>query len=253
MKRCGLLGKNIQYSKSPDIHNQYYQSKELPISYEIFDIEEKDIALFIRNLKQMDIIGFNITIPYKETILKFVDKLEYPAKEINAVNTVSVEECGLVGYNTDYYGFIKSLDGYNLSGSNALVLGSGGSAKCVAYALKDLNCSTVSIYTRNKHKAINEFGLGCNIIEAGEDIFLGNYDIIVNCTPLGGPNNIDSIPIQLKGIKKGCIVYDLNYVPKKTKLLEEAEKQGAVIINGECMLINQAHRAADIWIKNTFL
>jgi shikimate dehydrogenase len=252
VKRCGLLGRNIQYSRSPIIHNEYYQKHLLPISYEIFDIDEKDISTFINELRQMNIIGFNVTIPYKEKILKFLDKLEYPAKEINAVNTVSVDDYGLVGYNTDYYGFIKSLDGYNLNNKRALIIGSGGSAKCAAYALENLKCAHISICTRNTEKANEKFGHKYNLIHTSQIKSLNNYDIIVNCTPLGGPNYINSVPLPIEGINKGSIVYDLNYVPEKTRLLEEAEKQGAIIINGENMLINQAHHAADIWIKNHF-
>ncbi|MCM0648757.1 shikimate dehydrogenase [Clostridium swellfunianum] len=252
MYRCGLLGKNINYSSSPEIHNNYYLNKKVPISYELFDLSEECIEHFINNLKKNNIIGFNVTIPYKQTIIKYLSQLEYPADEIGAVNTVVVEEDKLVGYNTDYYGFISSIKDYNivLNKRNAIILGAGGAAKSVSCALNDLGCSTIEIAARNAEKAINDFNRRYKVVSINDYLDLSKYDIIVNCTPVGNINSINQIPINFDEINKSSIFYDLIYRPDKTRFLSKAEQLGAFIINGKMMLLHQAYKAADIWISS---
>jgi shikimate dehydrogenase len=250
LKNCGLLGRNIQYSKSPQIHNEYYNEKKIPLSYKLYDIEEENIYDFIESLRQENIIGFNVTIPYKETIIKYLNKLEYPADKIGAVNTVVVDEDGLVGYNTDYYGFTTSIKDFNLNFANikALVIGSGGSAKCVVAALEDLQCKDITIASRNPNNLCGAFNNN-KIVSVYDEIDLTCYDLIVNCTPLGSVNYLNSSPINITKLKRGCIAYDLIYNPIKTEFLKVCESLGAVIINGEKMLKYQAYSAADIWIS----
>lgn len=254
LKKCGLLGKNIQYSKSPSIHNEYYLKNNIPLEYEIFDIDESEIVNFIDNINKNNIIGFNVTIPYKETIIEYLSKLEYPADRIKAVNTVVVKDNKLVGYNTDFQGFIKSIQEFNinLKGKDALIIGGGGAAKAIFYALKDLNCLNIDLAARNIDKIKGDFLEISNFISLNNDNDYNRYDIIVNCTPLGGINHLHLTPINLKTIKKGCIVYDLVYNPEKTKFLQEAEVCGAVILNGESMLRHQAYSAANLWINEHF-
>lgn len=254
MKTCGLLGQNISYSKSPIIHNEYYRLKNYELNYKIFDLKEEEILDFINNLKKNNIIGFNVTIPYKEKIMKYLSKITYPADKINAVNTVLVSEEGLIGYNTDYSGFARSLQIENLKINNgrALIIGAGGSAKAVYHGLLDLNCKCIDVTNRSADKAYKYFGAYCNIIQIDLLKDLSKYDIIVNCTPLGGKNHINSIPIVVQSIKKGCIAYDLVYNPVETRFLYEAKKYGAIAINGENMLKFQAYEAADIWAKYLF-
>ncbi len=249
MIRCGLLGRNIQYSKSPQIHNSYYQKKNLPISYEIFDINEEDIECFVKNLKKENILGFNVTIPYKQKIIKYLNKLVYPADKIGAVNTVVVEDGNLIGYNTDYLGFVKSLKSYNINllGKNALVIGAGGAAKCIVQALEDLNCSIV-VAARNLQKTTKEFMDKYKVVSMSEPLDLREYDILINCSPLGSLNYKDMLPIKMDQIKENCIVYDLVYNPEKTAFLNRGQQLGALTINGEKMLRYQAYSAADIWI-----
>jgi len=254
LKKCGLLGRNIQYSKSPDIHNDFYLKNNLHMEYELYDVQEEELNIFISNLRKNDIIGFNVTIPYKEIIIKYLSEIVYPADRIKAVNTVLVLKDKLIGYNTDYNGFIKSLEENEVSvkDKNALIIGSGGSAKCVFYALKDLNIKEVDVLSRNYNRAINSMPMGCNIITKNGTIELEKYDIIINCTPLGGANFISEVPLCVKGIKKDTVVYDLNYIPEKSKLLLEAEKCGGKIINGTAMLKYQAYYAIDIWIAENY-
>lgn len=257
MKFVGLLGNNIGYSKSPNIHNKYYKSNNVDFYYKLFDIEKKDIDDFIEGLKENNIMGFNVTIPYKQYIIKYLDKIEYPADKINAVNTVVLCNEQLIGYNTDYYGFVKSLEDrdINVENFNALIIGNGGAAKAVFYALKDLKVKSIDIIGRDVIKIKNEFSEANNIYSLNKKLNLSKhlikYDLIINATPLGGSNFNDIIPIEFTQLDKDTIVYDLNYTPEKTRFLMEAEKCGATIINGMDMLLNQGYKAIEIWLSNT--
>ncbi|MBU5484956.1 shikimate dehydrogenase [Clostridium sp. MSJ-11] len=249
MKYTGLLGKNIGYSQSPQIHNNYYRINNIDFYYKIFDIDEKDISDFIDNLKENDILGFNITIPYKRVILNYLKKVKYPADKIGAVNTVVLTEEGLVGYNTDYYGFLESLkiNEINLYDKKALIIGNGGAAKCVYEALVTLTLGSIDMVSRSIIKDKDEFKNINKFLILGEENDYSPYHIIINCTPVGGENYKDISPINLGEINENLIIYDLNYSPSKTKLLKEGELLGAKIINGELMLKLQAYKAIEIW------
>lgn len=251
MKYCGLLGKNITYTKSPDIHNEYYKKNNINLKYEVFDLNENEITSFIESLREKNVVGFNITIPYKELILQYIDRLEYPANIINAANTVLVKGNELIGFNTDYFGFIMSLkeEGIELLKKDCLIIGAGGSAKCVYTALKDLGADNIDIAARKPLKVSKGFFKEVQVLSIESIKDISKYDFIVNCTPAGGPNQKGIIPIRLDELKKETVVYDLNYIPKKTKLLEKSERLGAKVINGELMLKYQAYKAANIWIE----
>lgn len=249
---CGLLGRNIQYSKSPEIHNDYYREHNIELQYRLFDIEENELSKFIASLSENNIIGFNVTIPYKQAILKYLSGVIEPADSIGAVNTVLRKEDKLIGFNTDYLGFIGGLKEKNVdvNGKSALIIGAGGAAKCAFWALKSMGAERIEILSRKPEQAKQKFPYSDRTFNFEDYIDLKQYNIIVNCTPLGGPNNLERLPVALDGLKKDTVVYDLNYIPKKTRFLEEAEKLGAVIINGETMLKQQAYEAIEIWKAN---
>lgn len=254
MYYTGLLGRNISYSRSPEIHNTYYEEHNIPFSYKIYDTRQEDLDIFIKNLTLNNIVGFNVTIPYKETIIKYLDKLVYPADKIGAVNTVAVKDNKLIGYNTDYIGFKESLEcnNINIEGSSTLIIGTGGAAKCVYRVLKDLNASNIDVFSRNPQKTKVKFPQNIKILNIGDENNLKEYDVIVNCTPLGGANYKDMTPIKLQDIRKECIVYDLNYEPKESKFLKESKLLGAVTINGEDMLKLQAYASINLWKIHIF-
>ncbi|EJO5348051.1 shikimate dehydrogenase [Clostridium botulinum] len=249
MYTTGLIGKNINYSQSPKIHNNYYKKNNISFFYKIFNLNQNEMDDFINNLHENNIKGFNVTIPYKESIVKYLSNIVYPADKIGAVNTVAVKDNELIGYNTDYIGFIKSLQYYDIhvKNLNCLIIGAGGSAKCVYYALKELDAKDICIVCRNTEKAKLKFENKVKILDIKDENKIDRYDLIVNCTPIGGPNFKQEKPIELKNLKKNCVVYDLNYIPKKSKLLKDAKEKGAFIINGEKMLIFQAYSAIEIW------
>ena len=249
MKYTGLLGNNIQYSQSPQIHNEYYKLHGFDFNYKLFDLQKNEIKYFIDNLNNNNIIGFNVTIPYKEHIINFLNQVMYPATEIGAVNTVALSNDKLIGYNTDYLGFIKSLqvEGINYLKGSALIIGNGGAAKSVFFALKDLKIESIDIAGRNKQKILEQFPGIDKFIEFNSIINCNKYDIIVNCTPLGGIKHLEEFPLKLENISEKNIFYDLNYLPEKTRFLHSGEENGAKIINGKNMLKFQAHFAIDIW------
>ncbi|WP_027634120.1 shikimate dehydrogenase family protein [Clostridium hydrogeniformans] len=251
MRKCGLLGRNIGYSKSPKIHNDYYKIHNIDLEYELFDMEDNKVDEFFNNLEHSNIIGFNVTIPYKEKVLRYLNHLVYPSNIIGAVNTVVIRGNTYLGYNTDYFGFIKSLQvkGIDVKGKTILILGNGGSSKAIFYALKDLGASSIDMAGRNIKKMEREFLLVDNILNISSDFNFYKYDMVINCTPLGNINN-PQLPFTIKRIKKDLIIYDLNYKPSKTKLMELGESLGAICVNGEDMLKFQAYEAIDIWCEN---
>lgn len=252
MKICGLIGKNIQYSISPKIHNEYYKQNHIDFKYELLDMDKNKLIEFLKVVNEKEYGGFNVTIPYKEFIINYLDELTYPASLIRAVNTISIKNGVLIGHNTDYFGFIYSLEHWKIKveGKDILILGNGGAAKAVYYALKDLKVKNIDITGRNIGKISKIFPVVGSIINIKDIKSLYKYDMIINCTPLGNINN-EVMPITLKDFKNNLIIYDLNYTPEKTKLLIEAERKGLKAINGRAMLEQQAYKAIEIWNLNT--
>jgi len=249
VKYTGLLGNNIQYSASPKVHNEYYRLNGIDFNYLLFDLKQNQITDFVEKLEENNIIGFNVTIPYKEYIINYLDQVTCKAKAIGAVNTVVLENNKLIGYNTDYLGFIKSLkvEGINNLHGRALIIGNGGAAKSIFFALKDLGIEFIDITGRDKCKILRNFCEIDNFVEFDSIIDCNNYSIIINCTPLGGANYPLEFILKLENTSEKNILYDLNYIPEKTLFLKKGEENGAKIINGKDMLKFQAHFAIDIW------
>ena len=237
----GLIGKEIDYSFSRNYFNQKFKNEGLiNNSYENFDC--KNLAQAIEVLKQKNLKGLNITIPYKEKIIPYLDNISKEAKDIMAVNTISFNNEGkLIGHNTDCYGFQKSLfENINKKTKNALILGSGGASKAIKYVLEKnlIKCRTVS-RKRNKGDFI--------YIELDRDI-ISNFELIVNTTPLGTYPNTEKCPdINFDHITNNHILFDLIYNPIKTTFLKNGKIKGAKIVNGYDMLIYQAEKSWSIW------
>lgn len=243
MHKLGLLGKNISYSFSRGYFKSKFEKEGVTnVTYENFDIE--DISIFpsiIQNTEGLK--GLNVTIPYKQAVMPFLDKIDEKAKAIGAVNTIKVKKNGkLVGYNTDCYGFKKSLKPYlKAHHKTALILGTGGASKAVAYVLKELGIAyeyvsrTASPNVRFTYDDLNE-----SIID--------EFEIIINCSPLGTFPNVENCPnIPYGGISEKHILYDLIYNPLETKFLKIGKEHNATTINGLKMLELQAEKSWSIW------
>lgn len=242
MPKFGLLGRHISYSFSKAHFTKKFENEGLPFTYENFDIDT--ISEFPSILKNNpDLLGLNVTIPYKEQIIPFLDNLDIKAKDIGAVNTISISKSGkLTGYNTDCYGFKKSIIPFlKPHHKNALILGTGGASKAVAYTLKELNINYE--YVSRTSSGLAKFTYS----DLTESI-INLYTVIINCTPVGTHPNMNDCPnIPYNGISKDHLLYDLIYNPLQTKFLAEGESKGAKTCNGLKMLEFQAEKAWEIW------
>ena len=211
--------------------------------FEYVNFELADIGEFPELLKKdLSIAGFNVTIPYKEAIIPYLDKVSKKAKEIGAVNTIAIRNGELIGYNTDVYGFENSL-AKTMSWKvldHALILGTGGASKAIQYVLEDLGIS-YNLISRNKSEETLTY-------DELDKHMIQKVQLIVNTTPLGMHPNIDdapNIPYQYLGPEH--LLYDLIYNPEKSLFLRMGEEKGAMIKNGYDMLVLQADRSWQIW------
>ena len=243
-KRFGLLGRNISYSFSKGhFTTKFEKEKYQGYTYENFDIQE--ITVFPEIIKNTEHLkGLNVTIPYKEEVIPFLDKLSKKAKKIGAVNTIKITKKGkLKGYNTDYFGFLKSLKPLlQPHHKKALILGTGGASKGVAFALEELGIEYKFVSRKASENAIDYSQINAKTFQ--------EYQIIINSTPIGTSPNIEACPdIPYELFTDQHIAYDLIYNPAETQFLKNAAARGAQIKNGLDMLIFQAEKAWEIWNK----
>lgn len=240
MKTYGLIGKNIDYSFSRNYFKQKFESEKIvDCEYVNFDIKDiKEILFVFENQNQ----GYNVTIPYKETIIPFLDNLNQDAQEIGAVNTIKVHKDGsLEGFNTDFYGFYESLEPHLKSHhTKALILGTGGASKAVAFALKKLKIDYQFVSRNPKSNEISYEDLSKKEFEVAK--------IIINTTPIGTFPDVENCPnLPYSFFTENHIAFDLIYNPQETKFLQKAKENKAITINGLQMLILQAEKAWEIW------
>jgi shikimate dehydrogenase len=242
MNRLGLIGKDISYSFSRGYFKTKFEAQNLPFTYENFDLQH--ISEFKQLITQNNkIVGFNVTIPYKEVIIPYLDSLNKKAKKIGAVNTITIDKNGkLKGYNTDCYGFKKSIQPFlKPHHKKALILGTGGASKAIAYTLKKLNIKFEYVSRANKKGVKFTY-------ETLTSEILKDYTFIINSTPVGTYPNIEECPnIPYDGITKKHFLFDLVYNPDETKFLKLGKSNGADICNGLKMLEFQAEKAWKIW------
>jgi shikimate dehydrogenase len=210
--------------------------------YYNFDIPEIEEFPFLLYHREDEFRGLNVTIPYKEAIIKYLDEVESEAQKIGAVNTIKVtEDNRLIGYNTDVYGFQKSIEPLLKSHhKKALILGTGGASKAIAYVFNKLNIAYKFV-----SRSENEHMLTYEMLDAE---LMGEYSIIVNCSPVGTHPNVEEAPaIPYQYLSEKNLLYDLIYNPSETKFLREGKKHGASIKNGLEMLELQAEKSWEIW------
>lgn len=244
MRKFGLIGKNISYSFSKSYFQNKFKKEHIKnSSYSNFDL--KSISEFEPLISQdPEIVGLNVTIPYKEVIMPYLDTINKTAREIGAINTIKITNKGkLKGYNTDYYGFKKSLQPLlKKHHKKALILGTGGSSKAIAFALKKLKVR-YSYVSRTKTETNFTYQ------ELDEKI-ITDHHIIINCSPVGTYPNINDCPnLPYHYITDQHILFDLVYNPRETLFLKKGIQQGAKICNGLRMLELQAERSWEIWNK----
>ncbi|MGL4773502.1 MAG: shikimate dehydrogenase [Clostridium sp.] len=250
MEFYGLLGEKLSHSLSPKIHNYIYKELNIEGAYKLFEVEKEELNKLSEGLKLLKIKGINITIPYKEDMIKYLDEISKEAKDIGAINTICLKENKLYGYNTDYYGFGLMLKQNNIDvkGKSAVVLGSGGACKAVISYLINEGATEVRIATRKIGENQNNFPKEVTFITYDNKEML-NGDILINTTPVGMYPKIDGCPLNREDIEKFECVVDLIYNPKETQLMKIAKELGKKVCGGLGMLINQAIKAEEIWLE----
>ncbi len=252
-KFLGLIGFPIRHSLSPQIHNYLFEKYNVDAVYGCFEV--KNLKETVRGLVSLGFVGFNVTIPYKEKIIKYLDYIDKETALIGAVNTVKIHKGKLYGYNTDGKGFLKSLEslGFVSRGKSILILGAGGAAKSISVYLAKKKVDKIAFYDivyqkayRLAKKIYRLFKISSSAIKDKNSIKLSEFDLLVNATGVGLKKG-DPLVIELAGFKKNLVVYDLIYNPLFTPLLKEAKKKGLFVINGLEMLIWQALEAERIW------
>jgi len=241
MRTFGLIGKDIAYSFSAKFFSEKFAASKIKAEYKNFDIPEiEDFPKVLSSNPQLQ--GLNVTIPYKEKIIPFLDRLDPVAKEIGAVNTIKFEKNGtLTGYNTDHYGFTRSISSYlQPHHTHALILGTGGASKAIAYSLKKMKLQ-VQFVSRTAAEDVISY----NSLTQGH---LKQYTVIINCTPLGTTPNTDSYPpIPVEYLTSAHLIFDLIYNPEITHLMKLGIQKNATVVNGLHMLEFQAEKSWEIW------
>jgi len=243
-KLFGLLGKNISYSFS----RNYFTNKFNDLGYKDhkyvnFDLQEiKELTEVLATNKKA-LGGINITIPYKQEVMAFLDTIDEDAEKIGAVNTIKFLENGqLKGFNTDYYGFKNSIQPFiKKHHTKALILGAGGASKAIAYAFEKMDIAYKFVSRKKRNPEVFTYEeITSEVIE--------EYTIIINCTPLGTYPNIETRPdIPYEHLTKNHLLYDLTYNPEETTFLKLGKEKGATIKNGLEMLALQAEKSWEIW------
>lgn len=259
--RFGLLGHNIAYSKSPSIFSALAELQGVEIQFETVDVAPENLDSVIERLKQLQ--GFSVTIPFKEAVLPYMDDVSENARQIGAVNSVRVEKGRMHGYNTDGIGFIAPLREVGFGGGKILVLGIGGAARAAVNALINeyprMNLSAcgrepgrITYFVADvmqKYRMTEEVrGMTFDALEPSE-----KFDLIINCTPVGGAANPDESPLPESFEFNGQpTCYDLVYDPAMTEFLTKARRTGCGVIGGLSMLVRQAVESYGIWTGDEF-
>ncbi|MBX3163768.1 MAG: shikimate dehydrogenase [Bacteroidetes bacterium] len=240
----GLIGKSLKHSFSKTYFEKKFKTLGLEnYAYENFELETiSDVKKLISETP--DLKGFNVTIPYKETIMPFLDNLSEEAKSIGAVNCVLISNKKRIGYNTDVYGFSQSIKPFlDNNHQRALILGTGGASKAVAYALQKTGVEVYFVTSSQTKKTSNTF-----FYSEINDVVMNAFKLIVNTTPLGMFPNVDDAPnLPYRLFTPQHLAYDLIYNPDQTLFLKQAKERGAITVNGLSMLQLQAEKSWEIW------
>ena len=230
MKKYLVVGNPIEHSLSPDIHNYWFSKNKINASYEKRLIQTENIPEIMSLLRDGNLNGINITVPYKKDFVQLVDSLSLEAKETNSVNTIYSVEGKLIGHNTDIAGFELSIRHckYNANKKKVLIIGAGGVVPSIIVALKRMKVSQISLSNRTREKAekLKDLFEGLNIVNWGE---VPSFDMVINATSLG-LNQDDRIGIDFSSIGKDKFFYDVIYNSKETHFLKLGREMGNKII-----------------------
>ena len=248
MKKFCVIGNPIDHSLSPKLHNFWLKKNKIEAIYEKKLLEEKEIPKLIESIRKSEINGVNVTVPFKNSVIPFMDSLSSDAKKTNSVNTICKEEDKIIGHNTDIVGFELALRyiNYDVKRKKALIIGAGGVSPSIILALKNMGCENIYLTNRTFEKAEK-------IKETFKDIFvqkwgdIPEFDIVINATSLG--LNKENFDLELNKFGNNKFFYDVIYNPNETNFLKEAKLNGNKTENGRMMFIYQAHQSFALWNK----
>ena len=251
-----VIGDPIDHSLSPNIHNAAFRHLGSEDTYIAYKIPAGELSAGIGALKEIKIAGFNVTIPHKIEMMKFLDEMDTTCKVIGAVNTVLNEDGKLKGYNTDMIGFLDPIKKRNLTikGSQVMLLGAGGAARAIMTAMVKEKASKITIVNRTMENAnkLAEFAkkIGGNIETVSlqeANKLISDHKFVINSTSIGMDN--EPSHISTENMNENSIVYDIVYQPMNTDLIKKSKEKGATIIYGYEMLLSQAACSFEIWHK----
>jgi len=249
IKKYLVIGNPIEHSLSPKLHNYWFNQNNIKAVYDKKQLNESDIKEIISELRKEKINGINVTVPFKQSVIPFIDELSFEAKESQSVNTIYKENNKILGHNTDINGFELAVrkKSFDIKDKKVLILGAGGVVSSIILALKKMKAAEIILSNRTKEKAerLKNIFSNLKIVDWGE---IPEFNMIINATSLG-LNEKDEIKLDYEKIGPNKLFYDVIYNPKKTKFLSKAKEFGNQTENGKMMFIYQAHQAFTIWHK----
>ncbi len=249
IKKYLVIGNPIEHSLSPKLHNYWIKENNIDAIYDKKKLEESELKNIIYEIKEEKINGINVTVPFKKSVIQFLDELTPEADKTKSVNTIYLNNKKIIGHNTDIAGFELALkySKYDIRNKNILILGAGGVVSSIIYALKKMEVSKINISNRTKKKAedLKDLFNNLNIVDWGD---IPNFDMIINATSLG-LNEEDEIEMDYSKIGTNKLFYDIIYNPNQTNFLKKGKASGNRTENGKMMFIYQAHQAFTIWHK----
>ena len=247
MKKYLVIGNPINHSLSPELHNHWIKQNGLDAIYEKKKVNINDLENLILDIKKGNINGVNVTVPFKNAIIPYLDELSSEAKKTHSVNTIHLKEKKVIGYNTDIEGFENAIQSINFDFKNKriFILGAGGVVPSIIYASIKMGCSEIIISNRTERNAKKVKNIFSNIklVNWGET---PDFDVIINATSLG-LNQDDKINLDFTKIGKNKLFYDVIYNPTETNFLNSGKKLGNKYENGKLMFIYQAFSAFKLW------
>ena len=247
MKKFIVIGNPIEHSLSPILHNYWIKNNGIDAIYEKQKLNESELKIFISQLREKKINGINVTVPFKKSVIPYLDDLSFEAQNTQSVNTIYAKDNKIIGHNTDIIGFETSIkeSKYNLSNKEILILGAGGVVPSIIFALNKMKVSKIKISNRTKEKSqdLKKIFKDIELVEWGE---VPNFDMIINATSLGLKKE-DKININFSSMTKNKFFYDVIYNPQETNFLKIGKRLGNKILNGKLMFIYQALSAFNIW------
>ena len=249
MKKYLVIGNPINHSLSPKLHNHWIKKNKINAVYDKKQINENDIKSVISEVRNGKIEGINVTVPFKKSVIPFIDQLSSEAEEAQSVNTIYKENNKVLGHNTDISGFELAMRGksYDIKGKKIFILGAGGVVSSIILALKKMGADKIILSNRTKKKAeqFKKTFSDLEIVNWGE---IPEFNMIINATSLG-LNKEDEIKLDYADLGPNKLFYDVIYNPKQTKFLSKAKQFGNQTENGKMMFIYQAHQAFTLWHK----